>query len=76
MFKVHNQEKLLHKIAVAMGATIGMSYLLFLAYVIFDFPFVFQLSWLLFLIQECVIAANFLCTKKMKQMCKEYISKD
>jgi len=46
------------------------------AFVTFGYPLVFLIGWLLFLIQQCVmIMANFLCTKKVKKLCKEYFSK-
>ena len=73
---LHSQEKLLHRIAVAMGGTIGMSLVLYIIYTIFLFTPAFAMSWALFFIQQCMITVNLLFTKKMKGMCKEYFLKD
>jgi len=71
-----SQDNLLHKIAIVMGATIGMAYLLFSVYVIFGFFPALVAHWMLFFIQQYVVLAMLLCTRKMKMMCKEYFSKD
>ena len=73
---LRSQEKLLHLIAIAMGATIGISHLLFAIFVIFKVQILFTISWLFFLIQQFVIMMTFLCTKKTRKMCKEHFSKD
>ena len=73
---LQSQEKLLHGIAIAMGATIGLALLFYIIYAIFFFTPTFAMGWALFFIQQCMIAANLLFTKKMKHMCKEYFSKD
>ena len=69
-------ERVLHKIAIGMGATIGMSQGLYLLFVIFESPLIFSMSLLMFFIEQCVVMTAFLSTKKMKKMCKERFSKE
>ena len=73
---LRSQDRLLHKIAMVMGATIGIAYLLFSVFVIFGFTPALVATWMLFFIQQYVVMAILLCTKKMKNMCIEYCSKD
>ena len=67
---------MLHKIAIGMGATIGISQGLYLLFVIFESPLIFSMSLLMFFIEQCVVMTAFLSTKKMKKMCKERFSKE
>jgi len=73
---LQNQEKLLHRIGAAMGATIGIASLFYLIWVIFYFVPAFVMCWVVFFVQQCMVTAYLLFTKKMKNMCKEYFSKD
>ena len=73
---LNSQEKVLHKIAITMGATVGISQLLFMIHCVANSVLVFVAFWLLFFIQLCVITSHFMCTKKMKALFKEYFAKD
>jgi len=73
---LNSQEKLLHRIAVAIGTTVGIAHLFYIIHVLFGFHLALAITYLSFLIQHCVIMASFLCTKKMKGMCKEYFTND
>jgi len=68
---LRSQEKMLNKIAIAMGASVGISHLLYVLYVIFNWSTAYQLAFLLFIIQQGVIMSSFLYNKKMKALCKE-----
>jgi len=61
---LNRQEKLLCKIAVAIGAMIGLSHLMYLIFVVFGFQIAIIISWLLFLIQQCVIMAIFFAQRR------------
>ena len=70
--------KLFFRIAIAMGATIGLSYFMWMV-VLFDSRFsdIFSIcSAVLLVIQKGVIMASFMCTKKMSRLCKAYCSRD
>ena len=73
---LRSQEKLLHPIAIAMGATVGISHLLYVIFAVIKMQIILTISWLLFLIQQFVIMTTFLCTKKARKMCKERFSKE
>jgi len=73
---LNSQEKLLDRIAVAVGTTVGLAYPFTIAFTLFESQLALTVSFLLFLIQNCMIMASLLCTKKMKQMCKDYFSSD
>ena len=69
----------LFKIAVAMGATLGLSYFIFIL-LFFDSAFLnttVEISGaFLLLIQQCVIMTSFLCTKKMSRLWKRFFSRN
>ena len=69
----------LFNIAIAMGATIGLSYFVFI-FLVFDSEFVDAVIGIsgasLLLIQQCVIMKSFLCTEKMSGLCKKLFSRD
>ena len=69
----------LFNIAIAMGATIGLSYFVFI-FLIFDSEFVDAVIGIsgasLLVIQQCVIMKSFLCTEKMSGLCKRLFSRD
>jgi len=72
-----NQQRQLNTIAIAMGATIGISQLAFWLFIIFSLPLtVLGVTFAIFLMQQCIIMTNFMCTEKMKGLCKEYFSKE
>ena len=73
---LNSQEKVLHKIAITMGATVGIAYILYMIHYIANSLFALNVAWLLFFIQLCVITSRFMCTKRMKVLCKEYFAKD
>jgi len=70
-----SQEKVLHKIAITMGVTIGIAHVLYMIHFITGSPLVLAVSYLLFCIQQCVIMSRYTCTKKMRVLCKEYFAK-
>ena len=67
----------LHKITIAMGATIGLSHFSYLMQLIFGVNLQLLLTGMFF-IQQCIIMACFLgtCTEKLWQLYREYFSKD
>ena len=72
----YNRE--LVKIAIAMGATIGLSFFVY-SFVIFDpeYAHIIGISGtVLLFIQQVLIMSIFLCTKKMSTLCKAYCSRD
>ena len=66
------QKRMFFKIAVAMGATIGISELIF-TYNIFvsQIPIVGIVAFLSLFIQQCVIVVLITCSKKVSRLCKE-----
>ena len=72
----YNRELL--KIAIAMGATIGLSFFIYI-FQIFDSDYsdIISISGtVLLFIQQVLIMSVFLCTKKMSGLCKAYFSRD
>ena len=81
---IHNAQtsirynKELFRIAVAMGATIGLSHFIWMI-IAFDSKYldiVTISSCVLFIIQQVVIMTSFMCTKKMHDFCKTHFSRD
>ena len=73
----YNRELL--KIAIAMGATIGLSFFIWVSSIFFhsDYLVIIGISGAVFLfIQQVMIMSIFLCTKKMFGLCKAYFSRD
>ena len=68
----------LFRIAIAMGATIGLSYFVFI-FLIFDSEYIniaVGISGALcLLIQQCVIMKSFMCTEQMSGRCKNLFSR-
>ena len=65
--------RVLFRVAIAMGATVGPSYFIFILLLIFDpeYSNIIGISGtILVLIQQAVITASFMCTKKMSALCK------
>ena len=69
----------LFKIAVAMGATLGLSYFIFI-FLVFNSAFLDAVigvsGAVLLLVQQCVIMTSFLCTKKMSRLWKRLFSRN
>ena len=69
----------LYRIAIAMGATLGLSQFVF-AFVVFDSEIVDIISGisgaLFLLIQQCVIMTSFLDKEKISGLCKKLFSRD
>jgi len=73
-------DKVLFKIAIGMGATIGLSNFIW-TLVIFapkyiNIVIVIISGGILLLIQQCVVMTSFLCIEKMSRLCKDCLSKD
>ena len=68
----------LFRIAIAMGGTIGLTY--FISVFVLLFPehsdITFIIGGISLFIQQTVILASLMCTKKMLTLCKAYFSKD
>jgi len=72
-----DQQSNLHKVAIAMGAFIGLSYFLFTLTAIFDLATVaVPFAQALFLLQQSAIMAIFLCSKKVRHLHGDCLSKD
>ena len=75
--KLKSQQRQLNTISIAMGATIGISQLIFWLFIIFDLPAtILGISLILFFIQQCVIMTRLICNKKVKGLRKKYFSKE
>jgi len=63
------QQSVLHKIALSMGAVLGVSYTIYAANVVIRIPLVpyIAISGSLFIVQQSVVATIFLCSKKMRR---------
>jgi len=74
----NNQQSLLHKLAVAMGAFIGLANSLFMLAVILNVNITMVTPFLtaIFLLQQCVVVTIFLCSKKVHRLYGECLSKD
>ena len=66
------QNQLFLKIAITMGATVGISHIIFATswYLDSEIP-LRRISGFFFIIQQCVIMSFYMCTKKMSQLCKK-----
>jgi len=72
-----NQQSHLHKLVVAMASFIGLSSLAFIFLTMLDLAMVvIPFTQALFLIQQCVIAAIFLCSKKVHRLLRDCLFKD
>jgi len=63
------QQSQLNKIAIPIGATIGVSHFIYILYLVYNLPVV-ELCFGVFFIQQCVIMVSSLSIKKMHQLCK------
>ena len=65
------QNQLFLKIAITMGATLGISQIFFTASWFFDNEIALRIGGFFFIIQQCVIMSFYMCTKKMSRLCKD-----
>ena len=72
------QQSLLHKISLAMGAVVGLSYIMIAIVLTLNLNLVVYgiLASYLFIAQQCTIVAIFLCSKKMCRKYEKCLSKD
>ena len=72
---LEGQQSLFHKVSLAMGTLVGLSYVTFVLHSIFNLsPELYALHGLsVFLAQHCVIVAIFLCSKKICRLYREYL---
>ena len=63
------QQSQLNKIAIPMGATVGIAHFIYIIYLVYNLPVV-ELCFGVFFIQQCVIMTSSLSTQKMHQLCK------
>ena len=67
--------KALSKIAIGMGATIGLSFFIWILPIDQKYSYITAISGAVFLfIQQCVIMSSYLCTKKMSELWKKCYS--
>ena len=70
--KLQSQKHQLNIIAIAMGATVGVSQLILCLFIMIDLPLtILGLTFFLLFIEQCVIMTSLMCTKKMKGLCNE-----
>jgi len=72
-----DQQSLLHKLAIAMAAFIGLASFVFMFLTAFNLAIVIvPFTQALFLMQQCWIVAIFLCSKKVRRLHGNCLSKD
>jgi len=72
-----DQQSYLHKVAIAMGAFIGLAYFLFTLTALFDLAtIIIPFTQALFLMQQSAVVAIFLCSKKVRRLHGDCLSKD
>ena len=64
-------DRLFLKIAITMGATLGISQVLLASSWYFDSEITLRIAGFFFVIQQCVFMSFYMCTKKMSRLCKE-----
>ena len=65
------------RIAIGMGATIGLSYFVWILPIDQKYSHITAISGaVLLFIQQCVIMSSYLCTKKMSELWKKYFSRN
>ena len=65
------QNQLFLKIGITIGATVGISQIIFAASWYLDNRIPLRIAGFFFIIQQCVIMSFYMCTKKMSQLCKK-----
>jgi len=75
---LEKQQPLLRKIGTAMGAVVGLAYLMHIVDAIFKIEpdILVTLIFGLFLTQQCVILAIFMCSKKMRRLFGECLKNE
>ena len=75
---LEKQQPLLRKIGTAMGAVVGLAYLMHIVDAIFNIgpDILVTLIFGLFLTQQCVILAIFMCSKKIRRLFGECLKKE
>ena len=67
----------LFRIAIGMGATIGLSYFIWILPIDQKYSYITSISGaVLLFIQQCVIMTSYLCTKKMSELWKKRFSRN
>ena len=66
-----DMDPLFFKMAIMMGASLGISKILLASSWYFDNELFLNMVGVLFFIQQCVIASFFMCSKKVSQLYKE-----
>ena len=69
------QNKFFFKIALTMGATLGIAQVLFPIFWYFDNEIGLRIVSLIFLIQRCIIMSLYMCSKKMSRLWKQKLCK-
>jgi len=75
---LENHQSLPHEISLAMGAVVGLTYILyvFVATIKTNVVIVSSISFCLLMTQQCTIVAIFLCSKKICYKYRECLSKN
>ena len=75
---LEHQQSLLHKIGLAVGAVVGLHYIMFAIFVTIEVEhLVFSLiASGIIITQQCTVFAIFLCSKKMRSKYAKCVSKD
>ena len=68
------QNRIFFKIAVIMGATIGISQFISIVSWYFERLDIVSIAGLFFIIQQCLIMSLYMCSEKMLQLCKQKFS--
>ena len=66
-----HHDRLFLKVAIAMGATLGISQVFFIASWYIDNKIPLRIAGFFFIIQQFVIMFRFMCSKKMSRLCRE-----
>ena len=64
-------DRLFLKIAITMGATLGISQVLLASSWYFDTEITLRIAGFFFFIQQCVFMSFYMCTKRMSRLCKK-----
>jgi len=75
---LERQQSLLHKIGLAMGAVVGLTYIIFAIVATIQVPALIfiVLVFCLAITQQCTVIVIFLCSKKMRRKYVKCLSKD
>ena len=75
---LESQQSLMHKIGLAMGAVVGLTYIwyLFIATIQIRVVIINLVTFCLSMAQQCTIIAIFLCSKEMRRKFRKCLTKD